>query len=192
MITINEAIIVEGKYDKIKLSGIVNAVIIPTNGFRIFKDAETMSLIRYYAAERGIIVMTDSDAAGRKIRGYLKGAVSGRIINVHVPEIFGKERRKDKPSAEGKLGVEGLDGEILIKALERAGVTPGACRVTPEITHTHLYRLGLSGHDGSRLLRARLLESLGLPSGLSSSAMLDVLNTMLTYDELAEAVGKAE
>lgn len=189
MITIDEAIIVEGKYDKIKLSGIINAVIIPTNGFRIFKDYETLSLIRHYACKSGIIIMTDSDSAGRKIRGFLKGAIQGgRIINVYIPDIYGKEKRKSLPSAEGKLGVEGLREEILLEALKKSGVTVGSRKIAPEITRVLLYQLGLTGHKNSRSLRSKLLTSLGLPSGISSSAMLEVLNTMLTDEELIEKV----
>lgn len=187
MITIDEAVIVEGKYDKIKLSGILNAVIIPTNGFGIFKDGETLSLIRHYAKKSGILIMTDSDSAGRKIRGYLKGAVQGgRIVNVYLPDIYGKERRKAKPSAEGKLGVEGMTEEVILEALRKSGVTPGSRRLNPEITRLRLYQLELTGHKNSRALRKRLLASLGLPTGISSSAMLEVLNTMLTDAELTE------
>lgn len=193
LINIDEAIIVEGKYDKIRLSGIVNAVIIPTNGFRIFKDRETLELIRHYATSTGIIIMTDSDSSGRKIRGFLKGSVSGgRIINVHIPDVFGKERRKVKPSAEGKLGVEGMDEQVILDALSRAGITAGSRRIKPEITRLRLYQLGLSGRENSAALRERLLASLGLPSGISSSAMLEVLNTMLTDAELTEAVSQLQ
>ena len=125
MIKIDQAIIVEGKYDKIKLASIVDAVIIVTNGFGIFKDTEKLALIRYYAEKTGIIILTDSDSAGRKIRGYIKGAVSnGKITNVYIPDIFGKEKRKEKPSAEGKLGVEGIKPEILLAAFEKSGITP--------------------------------------------------------------------
>ena len=120
MIRINQAVIVEGKYDKIKLSSIIDGIIIVTNGFRIFKDTEKLELIRYYASTTGIIILTDSDSAGRKIRGYIKGAVNGGDIrNVYIPDILGKEKRKEKPSAEGKLGVEGVDADILLDALEK-------------------------------------------------------------------------
>ncbi|HOO06571.1 MAG TPA: toprim domain-containing protein [Ruminococcus sp.] len=146
MIKIDEAIIVEGKYDKIKLSSAVDAVIIPTNGFRIFKDPEKLSLIRYYAEKTGIVILTDSDSAGRKIRGYLRGAVNcGRIVNVYIPDIFGKEKRKAKPSAEGKLGVEGIDVPTLLAAFEKAGVTAGSSTRPSDITKVTLFELGLSG-----------------------------------------------
>ena len=122
MIHIAQAIIVEGKYDKIKLSSILDAVILVTNGFHIFHDAEKMSLIRYYAKTTGVIILTDSDTAGFKIRHYLKGAVhEGKLYHVYIPDIYGKERRKDKPSAEGKLGVEGIDRPDHQAGLVRTG-----------------------------------------------------------------------
>ena len=115
--------VVEGKYDKIKLSSILDAVILVTNGFHIFHDAEKMSLIRYYAKTTGVIILTDSDTAGFKIRHYLKGAVhEGKLYHVYIPDIYGKERRKDKPSAEGKLGVEGIDKKRLLEAFGKAGI----------------------------------------------------------------------
>ena len=109
MLKVKQAVIVEGKYDKIKLDSIIDGVIVQTNGYSIFKDKEKLALIRFYAEKTGIIILTDSDSAGFKIRNYLKGAIpDGKIINVYIPDIFGKERRKLKPSAEGKLGVEGV------------------------------------------------------------------------------------
>ena len=112
MLHIEQAVIVEGKYDKIKLSSILDAVIITTNGFSVMKNKEKLEIIRFYAQNKGIIILTDSDSAGFKIRNYLKGAIkNGKIINVYVPDIFGKEKRKAAPSKEGKLGVEGIDKE---------------------------------------------------------------------------------
>ncbi|MDE5619354.1 MAG: DUF4093 domain-containing protein [Ruminococcus sp.] len=189
MIKINEAIIVEGKYDKIKLSSIVNAVIIVTNGFGIFKDREKLELIRYYAQKTGIIILTDSDSAGRKIRGYIKGAVKkGRIVNVYTPDVFGKERRKEKMSAEGKLGVEGIDVKTLVSAFEKSGVTASESNRKSDITKLTLYELGLSGGNESKKLRERLQKSLGLPSLMSSGSLVEVLNTMMNSSELAEYI----
>ncbi|MBP8594617.1 MAG: DUF4093 domain-containing protein [Ruminococcus sp.] len=189
MIKIDEAIIVEGKYDKIKLSSAVDAVIIPTNGFRIFKDPEKLSLIRYYAEKTGIVILTDSDSAGRKIRGYLRGAVnSGRIVNVYIPDIFGKEKRKAKPSAEGKLGVEGIDVPTLLAAFEKAGVTAGNSARPSDITKVTLFELGLSGGQDSSSLRKALQKSLGLPSLMSAQALTEVLCTMMDAQELRERV----
>ena len=189
MIKISEAIIVEGKYDKIKLSSVVDAVIIVTNGFRIFKDPEKLELIRYYAGKTGIVILTDSDSAGRKIRGYIRGAVSGgRVVNVYIPDIFGKEKRKTKPSAEGKLGVEGIDTATLLAAFEKAGVTAVERTAEPDITKVTLFELGLSGGKNSSELRKQLQKSLGLPSLMSASALIEVLNTMMNTQELAEKI----
>lgn len=187
MIKLEQAVIVEGKYDKIKLSSIIDAVIITTNGFNIFKDTEKLELIRYYAEKTGIIIMTDSDSAGFTIRNHIKGAVKkGTVINVYIPDIMGKEKRKIKPSAEGKLGVEGVEKKIILEALEKAGVTASAGEERERITKTDLYTLGLSGGKNSSELRKKLLEYLKLPSLLSPNSMLEVLNTMLSLEELEE------
>ena len=124
MLHTNMAVIVEGKYDKIKLSSIIDAVIIPTNGFGVFRDKEKMSLIRYYASNTGIIIMTDSDTAGFKIRNHIKGSVgNAKVVNVYIPDIYGKERRKTEYSKEGKLGVEGVPDKIIIESLKKAGIS---------------------------------------------------------------------
>ena len=195
MIKIEQAIIVEGKYDKIKLSSIVNAVIIVTNGFGIFKDEEKLELIRYYARKTGIIILTDSDSAGFQIRNHIKGAVKNvKIYNVYIPDIMGKEKRKVKPSAEGKLGVEGVEKKIILKAFENAGITASESsdNSIPEMTKTDLYMLGLSGGNNSSILRKKLLAYLKLPSLLSANSMLEVLNTMMSYDELKEIMDKIQ
>lgn len=187
MIKINEAVIVEGKYDKIKLSSVIDGVIIVTNGFGIFKDREKLELIRYYAEKTGIVILTDSDNAGRKIRGYIKGAIkNGSIKNVHIPDIFGKEKRKTKPSAEGKLGVEGIDVKTLVSAFEKAGISSAERTSPKDITKVTMFELGLSGGNQSSILRQKLQSRLGLPSMLSAPALLEILNTMMTADELRE------
>ena len=187
MIRIDEAIVVEGKYDKIKLSSIVDAVIIVTNGFGIFRDAEKLELIRYYARTTCIIILTDSDSAGRRIRGYIKGAVTeGKVRCVYIPDVFGKEKRKTKPSAEGKLGVEGISVRLIEEAFAKAGVTPSERQTRGDITKLTLYQNGLSGGRDSASLRKRLQASLGLPELMSAASLVEVLNTMLNADELAE------
>lgn len=191
MIKLKQAIVVEGKYDKIKLSSIIDAVIIVTNGFGIFKDKEKLALIRFYAETTGIIIMTDSDRAGFIIRNHIKGAVkNGRIQNVYIPDIIGKEKRKNKPSAEGKLGVEGMDKEIILKAFEKAGISSDEKEQNKDdiITKTDLYLLGLSGGKESGSLRKQLLEYLKLPSLLSANSMLEVLNTMIDIKTLSKIV----
>lgn len=191
MIHIEQAIIVEGKYDKIKLSSVIDGVIIVTDGFGIFKDKEKMSLIRAYALKTGIIILTDSDSAGFKIRNYLKGSVDGKIINVYIPDVFGKERRKEKASKEGKLGVEGIDPEIILDAFKKAGVVfsqrdDDASR----ITRLDLYNDGFSGGKDSSLKRKKLLKHLGLPELLSVSGMLDILNSMFTPEEYRQIISE--
>lgn len=187
-ITVTEAIVVEGKYDKIKLSSLFNAVIIVLDGFGIYKDKEKLSLLRHYANSVGLIILTDSDSAGFRIRGYLKGAVKGNIRHVYIPDVFGKEKRKQKPSADGKLGVEGMKRDVILKAFENAGISFADKIEFGSITKYTLYELGLSGGKNSAAKRAQLLESLNLPSLLTANSMLDVLNTMMTEKELIDAV----
>lgn len=188
MIKIKEAIIVEGKYDKIKLSSILDAVIIVTDGFQIYKDKEKLALIRHYAETTGIIILTDSDRSGFRIRSFIKGAVkNGKVYNVYAPDIYGKESRKEKPSAEGKLGVEGISPELLLDAFSKSGIKASdAPQNTDPITKPDLFMLGLSGCSGSSELRRRLQKKLGLPELLSANSLVEVLNTMMTKSELIE------
>lgn len=192
MLHTNMAVIVEGKYDKIKLSSVIDAVIIPTNGFRVFKDKEKMALIRYYASGAGIIILTDSDSAGFKIRNYIKGSVgNARIFNVYIPDIYGKERRKTDYSKEGKLGVEGMDEDVLIEAFKKSGIDfSSEPRRRRDITKMDLFEDGLSGGANSSEKRAELLKILGLPELLTANAMLEVLNAMLTREQYKQAVDK--
>lgn len=197
MIRIRQAVIVEGKYDKIKLSSLLDTVIIPTDGFGIFKNKEKMNLIRRLAQTRGIVILTDSDSAGFKIRSYIGGSLPPEhVIHAYIPDIIGKERRKSAPSQEGKLGVEGMPARILMECLERAGVT---CEETAEpgrrITKSDLYEDGLSGRPNSLMLRKRLLAQLQLPERLSANALVQVLNLFMTYEEYKQVVrscGKTE
>lgn len=188
MIHIAQAIVVVGKYDKIKLSSILDAVILVTNGFRIFRDPEKMALIQYYARTTGVIVLTDSDRAGFQIRNYLKGAVrDGKLYHVYIPDIYGKEHRKEKPSAEGKLGVEGIRKDVLLEAFAKAGVlTDEVPEKADPITRYDLYELGLSGGADSKARRKALQKRLGLPDLLSAASLLEVLNTMMTRQELQQ------
>ncbi|MGN0612322.1 MAG: toprim domain-containing protein [Porcipelethomonas sp.] len=193
MIKLKQAVIVEGKYDKIKLSSIIDAVIIVTNGFGIFKDKEKLALIRFYAESTGIIILTDSDRAGFVIRNHIKGAVKNGIIkNVYIPEILGKEKRKQKPSAEGKLGVEGMNEKIILEAFEKAGITSDESERKSGgiITKTDLYMLGLSGGKDSSIMRKRLLEHMKLPSLLSANSMLEVLNTVTDIQTLKKIMNE--
>lgn len=193
MLKIKEAVIVEGKYDKIKLSSVVDTVIITTEGFRIFKNPEKLSLIRYYAEKTGIIILTDSDSAGFKIRGFLKGAVNkGRIINIYIPDIFGKEKRKEKASAEGKLGVEGIPVKIISDAFRKAGISSSDEPTKNDITSVTFFELGLSGKPESKSKRIKLQKYLGLPELMSASSLMEILNTMYTANELKEIIRQSE
>lgn len=193
MLKIKEAVIVEGKYDKIKLSSVVDTVIITTEGFRIFKNPEKLSLIRYYAEKTGIIILTDSDSAGFKIRGFLKGAVNkGRIINIYIPDIFGKEKRKEKASAEGKLGVEGIPVKIISDAFRKAGISSSDEPPKNDITSVTFFELGLSGKPESKSKRIKLQKYLGLPELMSASSLMEILNTMYTANELKEIIRQSE
>ena len=186
MIHIKQAIVVEGKYDKIKLSSIVDAVILVTNGFQIYKNPEQLDLIRYYARTTGVILMTDADRAGFQIRYYLTGASQqGTVYQVYTRDVYGKEHRKEKPSAEGKLGVEGIRKELLLAALERAGVlAEETAPKNPEeqITAYDLYTVGLNGQADSSDRRRALQKQLALPARMSTTSLLEVLNTMYTKD----------
>lgn len=190
MIKIKEAVIVEGKYDKIRLESLLDALIIPTNGFSVFKDREKMRFIRRMADERGILILTDSDHAGFQIRAYLADAVGkDKVKHAYIPDVFGKERRKSEPSKEGKLGVEGMETQTLLKALKKAGVTAQA-QVPDEtavrITNADLFNDGFSGRPNSKKLKHALLKEMDLPEFLSTSSLLNVLNFCLTFEEYGE------
>lgn len=186
MIHLKEAVIVEGKYDKIKLKNFIDAEIITTDGFGIFKNKEKVNMLRRIAEKRGIIILTDSDSAGFIIRGHLTSVIDPKFIkNVFVPEIKGKERRKEKASAQGLLGVEGLSEEIIVESLKKAGIgIDSKAKETLKITSTDLFRLGLSGGDNSREMREKLLKSLDLPVGMSTRQMLTALNSLYSLTEL--------
>ena len=198
MIKVNEVIVVEGRYDKNTLSQIIDGTIIETQGFGIFSDKEKLNLLRRLAEKRGLLVLTDSDGAGFVIRNYLKGAIDPKYVkHAYVPDILGKEKRKSTPSKEGKLGVEGMSREVIESALTRAGISMGEadednCR--QEITKTDLFELGLSGGEGSSQKRHSLLTRLQLPEKLSTNALIDVLNALMTRDEFFNMFenGKAE
>ena len=189
---IKEAIVVEGRYDKNTLSQVVDTLILETSGFGIFKDAQKLSLLRRVAEERGLVVLTDSDGAGFVIRNYLKGAVDPALVKqAYIPDRYGKEKRKSAPGKEGKLGVEGMEPEVLLEALRRAGCTfldegEASAPSHRQITKADLFAAGLSGGAGAAEKRQMLLKRLDLPEHLSSNALLEVLNALYGYDELAE------
>ena len=192
-IKLDMPVIVEGRYDKIKLQSVIDGIIVTTDGFSIYRNKKKRALIRKYAEKTGIIILTDSDGAGFQIRNTIKSFIgSGRVVNIYIPDVFGKERRKDKPSKEGKLGVEGIDTDTLRKAFEDAGVIGGAAHRPTWIDKQRLVDDGLSGGAGSAVLRSVLYAKLGLPERMSAKALLEALNTLYTEEEYTAALAAAK
>lgn len=181
----DKAILVEGKYDKIRLSALTDAMIIETEGFGVFSDREMQAFIKKTAREKGLMIVTDADAAGFRIRNYVQNiAGDAEIVNIYIPDIYGKERRKEQPSKEGKLGVEGMPTAALEEALRRSGAfteTAGAPERAP-ITQLDLYEAGLSGGENSADRRRAFLAFLELPARLSGNALIKALNAFLTRE----------
>ena len=195
MVNIKEAILVEGRYDKNTLSQIVNAPILETSGFGIFKDKAQLALLRKVAQTRGLIVFTDSDGAGFVIRNHIKSAIPGKYLkHAYIPDIYGKEKRKAAPGKEGKLGVEGMTREVILEALRRAGATiEGEETTAPrQITKQDLMELGLSGTPEASANRLKLLKKLNLPERMSPNAMLQALNLLYNLEELTTIVESME
>lgn len=195
MIKVDRIIIVEGKYDKIKLSSMIDGIIIETEGFGIFKDKDKQKLIRKLAESKGIVILTDSDSAGFVIRNFITSIVPKEYItNVYIPDIYGKEKRKESASKEGKLGVEGVSVEILKDAFNKAGIGTYQSKATEKkkITLNDFFDDGLTGGAESKKKRTALLKSLDLPERMSTKAMLDILNTFITYDEYKRLVESEE
>ena len=170
-LSISQVVVVEGRYDKAKLSSLIDGVIVATNGFGIYKDRQKLDFLRRAARQCGVIILTDSDAAGFQIRNYLANAIGeGQVLHAYIPDVYGKEHRKAAPGKEGKLGVEGVESK------------------TGDITSATLYEDGLLGGEGSAALRRRLSKSLGLPERLSASALIEALNLLLTPQEYKQAL----
>ncbi len=186
---IKEVIVVEGKYDRNTLSQVVDAVIIETSGFSLFHDHEKRRLLKTLAENRGLIVLTDSDGAGFQIRNYIKGMIEPSLVkHAYIPDVPGKERRKKKPTREGKLGVEGIQPGILLDALINAGASfededKTTLPQSSGITKADLYAVGLSGKENSADKRLALQKKLGLPERLSAGMLLDLLNILMTREE---------
>lgn len=183
-------VIVEGKYDKIKLESVIDGIVITLGGFSIYRDKQKMALIRRYAKKTGVIILTDSDGAGFQLRNMLRSRLGdeAKINNVYIPDVFGKERRKDKPSKEGKLGVEGIDRETLLKAFADAGVTECGTEKTVWADKQRLVDDGLSGGENSSELRRELCARLKLPERISAKGLLEALNTLYTEEDYIQAL----
>lgn len=193
MIKLRQAIVVEGKYDKNALRQLVDAPVFETNGFGVMKNRELVDLLRLAAARRGLIILTDSDGAGFVIRNYLKRVLPKQgVLHAYIPDVYGKERRKDHAGKEGKLGVEGMPPDVLLQALRNAGAEvqeAELCRREP-ITKADFYAAGYSGKPDSTARRNALLKTLALPEHMSSNALLDALNVLMTREEFLSKYGE--
>ena len=195
MIRLKQAVIVEGKYDKIKLENLLDALILTTDGFGIFKDKEKQAFLRRLASEQGLIILTDSDSAGFLIRNFLQSSIPpSQLTHVYIPDLYGKEKRKTAPSKEGKLGVEGVSEQVLLDAFSRAGITAETSDAppAPQLTAADLYALGLNGTPHSAEKRKKLLQKLALPERLSTAALLRVLNACVPREAFYEAIKELE
>lgn len=192
MLKIREAIVVEGRYDKNTLAQIVDAPILETKGFGLFKDPKQLELLRSVAKKRGLIVLTDSDGAGFVIRNHIKSAIAAKYLkHAYIPDVAGKEKRKAAPGKEGKLGVEGMSPEVLLAALKNAGATiegESTARGNDQITKQDFVEFGLSGGPNASERRKRLQNRLHLPEHMSANGLLQALNLLLSREELAEIV----
>lgn len=195
MVRVKEVIVVEGRYDQNTLRQVVDADVLCTDGFGIFREKERQALLRRLAEKRGLIVFTDPDGAGSVIRGFLNGIVDPRYVkNAFIPDVPGKEKRKSSPSREGKLGVEGMTPEVILRALAAAGATmdDAAAEQRGEITPAVLYALGLAGRAGCVEKRRRLQRALELPERMSTRQLLTALNILTSREELTELLAAIE
>lgn len=198
MIRVKEAILVEGRYDKIKLASLVDGVILEAGGFSLFRDREKLAYLKRLAREQGLILLTDSDGAGFVIRGKLSSHIPPEHLkHAYIPDVYGKERRKARPSKEGKLGVEGMDLATLRAALERAGATilegeaaPSPANQGEPVTKSDLFQLGLSGKADSAQRRKELQRALGLPERLSANGLVQAINALYSREEFLRLAGE--
>lgn len=196
MLKLKEVLLVEGKYDAARLHNLVEGTVLTTDGFRVMKDRALQTMLKRLGRAQGLIILTDSDAAGFKIRHFVTGLVGAEyVLQAYVPAIPGKESRKETPGKEGLLGVEGVSDEIILQSLQDAlKIRPSSAAVTdtvPQaITYTDLYEWGISGTANSAERRRILLRQLGLPPRLSKKELLQVLSTLYTRESLAQQIAQ--
>lgn len=193
-------IIVEGRYDKAKLSNVIDGVILTTDGFGIFKNAEKRALIRTLG-KNGVIMLCDSDGGGQMIRSSLRGMLGGiKVYDLYIPQIPGKEKRKQTPSKAGYVGVEGVEDGILCGIFEKfSAAHPELFEISGEISEStgdissempitkgDFYELGLTGHENSAKLRDRLAKEFALPSGMNANRLCSALALLGISREEAE------
>ena len=189
MLKIKEAVIVEGRYDKLKLSNILDTLIVETNGFGIYNDKAKLKFIKRLANERGIIILTDSDHSGFQIRHYLSSGVpKNKIKHIYIPDIYGKEKRKKEPSKEGKLGVEGMSEKLLLDLFNKANISAENVEIENPVTNFDLFDLGLSGTPNAKQNKKKLLKTLDLPEFLSTNSLLSYINSSMTRGDFLSIV----
>lgn len=191
MLKTDRLVIVEGKYDKIKLESVIDALIITTDGFSIFKDKQKTDFIKAYAKQKGLLILTDSDAAGFKIRNYFSSIVPNEyILNAYIPDVLGKEKRKEKPSGEGKLGVEGIDNDVLLESLKKAGIERSDIKRENHTSSYDLFNLGIYGKPHCTAKKLKLLKQMGLPERISKKGLLKYINFNFTKEEFNQIINQ--
>ena len=191
MIKLLPAIVVEGRYDKNKVSQIFDTTVIEVGGFGLFRDPDKTDLLRRIAQTRGIVVLTDSDGAGLLIRNRIKSCIGdGKVYHAYIPEIYGKEKRKQKPSKEGMLGVEGVSDDIIIEAVRKSGAMQECSNNEKLLTKELMYELGLSGKNDSKNARMRMIRELALPKNLSANALMDAVNALAFDDGIRQYIDR--
>lgn len=193
MLKLQQVLLVEGKYDAARVSNLVDGVVLTTDGFRVMKDRSLQTMLKQLAHTQGLMILTDSDAAGFKIRHFVTGLVGAEhVLQAYVPAIHGKESRKEAPGKEGLLGVEGVSDELILRGLQDAlaSAPDGTKKETQseKISYTDLYEWGISGTANSAARRRKLLQQLGLPPRLSKKELLKVLSTLYTRESLSRQI----
>ena len=191
MIKLNEAIIVEGKYDKIRLENIFDTIIVVTDGFSIYHNKEKLEFISTLAKKQGIIILTDSDSSGLQIRKFIKDSVKeGNVFDVYLPQIEGKEKRKQKSSSQGFLGVEGISDDLIVNAFEKFILSENKQNDEPFASTALLFEDGLVGKCGSKKTKEKFLIELNLPTNLSTNDLIKILNSLYTIEEYKKIIEK--
>lgn len=193
MLKLQQVLLVEGKYDAARVSNLVDGMVLTTDGFRVMKDRSLQTMLKQLARTQGLMILTDSDAAGFKIRHFVTGLVGAEhVLQAYVPAIHGKESRKEAPGKEGLLGVEGVSDELILRGLQDAlaSAPDGTEKETQaeKISYTDLYEWGISGTANSATRRRKLLQQLGLPPRLSKKELLQVLSTLYTRESLSRQI----
>lgn len=195
-LVIPQVIIVEGKYDKIKLSSIIDGLIIQTNGFRIYKDKEKLALIKTLAQKKGVVIVTDSDVAGFKLRGFIRSiAKDAKLFNIYIPQIEGKEKRKESYSKEGFLGVEGIEAQTLRELFIKSGCISGCAETKSQekrIERLDFFEDGLMGGENSSEKRQALLKKIQLPSYVTTNSLLQIINSLISYEDYKKLIDLLE